>query len=84
MNRRHHRPPLKDKLITTVGWQGKQNLLATTMVLMNWLLPTAEWKPLFIAITGQIVLNILELMSRNILVLCYGLLMVYTCLSFLM
>ena len=47
MNRRHPGPPLKDKSITTIGWQDKQNLLATTMVLLNGLLPTAEQKPLF-------------------------------------
>ena len=46
MNRRCHGPPLKDKLITTVGQQGKQNLMANTMVLLNWLLPAAEQKPL--------------------------------------
>ena len=39
--------------MTTVGWQGKQNLLATTVVLLNWLLPTAEQKPLFIASLGR-------------------------------
>ena len=69
--------------MTTVGQQGKENLLA--MVLLNWLLPTAEWKPLFHSHHWvEIVLNIPELISRNILVLCYGLLMVYTSLSFLM
>ena len=33
--------------MTTIGQQGKQNLLATTMVLMNLLLPTTEGKQLF-------------------------------------
>ena len=70
--------------MTTVGWQGKQNQLATTMVLLNWLLHTAEWKLLFHSHRWmEIVWYIPELTSRNILVLCYGLLMVYTCLSFL-
>ena len=70
--------------MTTVGQQGKENLLATTMVLLNWLLPAAEWKPLFHSYCwAEIILNIPELTSRNILFLCYGLLMVYTCLSFL-
>ena len=71
--------------MTTVGWQGKQNLLDTTVVLLNWLVPAAEQKPLFHSHHWvEIILNILELISRNILVSCYGLLMVYTCLSFLM
>ena len=84
MNRRCHGSPLKYKSITTVEWQGKQNLLSTAMVLLNRLLPAAEQKPLFHShCWAEIVLNILELTSRNILVLCYGLLMVYTCLSFL-
>ena len=70
--------------MTTVGQQGKQNWLATAVVLLNWLLPAAEWKPLFHSCCWvEIILNIPELTSRNILVLCYGLLMVYTCLSFL-
>ena len=47
MNRRHHGPPLNGNSITTIGWQGKQNLLATAMVLLNLLLPTAEQKQLF-------------------------------------
>ena len=33
--------------MTTVGWQGKQSLLDTTVVLLNWLLPAAEQKLLF-------------------------------------
>ena len=33
--------------MTTVGWQGKQSLLATAVVFLNWLLPTAEQKLLF-------------------------------------
>ena len=71
--------------MTTVGQQGKQNLLATTVVLLNWLLPAAELKPLFHSHHWvEIALNIPELISRNILLLCYGLLMVYTRLSFLM
>ena len=85
MSRRHHGPPLKYKSLTTVGLQSKQNLLVTAVVLLNWLLPTVEWKPLFDHHHWvEIVLNIPVFMYRNILVLCYGLLMLYTHLSFLM
>ena len=47
MNRRCHGPPLKGNSITTIGQQGKQNLLDTAMVLLNLLLPAAEQKQHF-------------------------------------
>ena len=81
MNRRCYGSPLKYKSITTVGQQGKQNLLATAVMLVTWLLPAVEQKPLFDGCHwAEIVLNIPVLMYRNIL----AYVMVYTRLSFLM
>ena len=47
LDRRHHGPHLKDDLITTIGQQGKLNLLATAMVQSDLLLTTAEQKQVF-------------------------------------
>ena len=53
MNRRCYGPPLEHKSITTIGWQGEQNLQATAMVLLSSSFTAVEQKPFLITIIGQ-------------------------------